>query len=79
MISLNSTAVYIWKNLRAGHTVAECAKTISSKFKVPKKTVRSDIEKFLDEIKHGSIRKIDIKNLNKNLKAGESPSRAVLS
>lgn len=73
LISLNSTAAYIWKSLRAGHTVADCAKTISSKFKVPKKIVRSDIEKFFYEIRCGSIKKIEIKNLNKSLKAKRIP------
>lgn len=73
LISLNSTAAYIWKNLHAGYTVAECAKTISSKFKVPKRIVRSDIKKFFYKIRRGLIREIDIKDLNKSLKVGRIP------
>lgn len=73
LISLNNSAAYIWKNLYAGHTVARCVKTISSKFKIQEKIIRSDIEKLLYEIKHGLTREIEIKNLNKSLKAGRIP------
>lgn len=69
LISLNDSAAYIWKNLCAGHTADWCIGTISNKFKIQGKVVRFDIEEFFNKIKHGLVKKVSAKSLNRDLKA----------
>lgn len=50
-VTLNRTAVLIWKSLQAGKSVAEIAVLTAKEFDVSEEKAAADIAKFIEQLK----------------------------
>lgn len=50
LITLNSTAAFVWELLSRERTPDELAKAVADRFEIDRVTARADVEAFLDEI-----------------------------
>lgn len=73
LVSLNGSAVYIWKKLLSGCSTAQCAKELSERFTIQEEIIKRDIKKLFHEIEDGATKRVDVKNINGSLKSQRIP------